>query len=170
MASQDVFSGWLRRRLPAYNYPGAATRAASVATTGQVLGANVAVFAPVLVNEPVRVTRIMFNIQVQDGNYDVGIYTRNGARIVNLTSTACPATGFQFGNITDTPLQRGVYYIGFSTDSASLSIGCPNAPALAAACSLLGARQMAAAFPLPVTATFAAYALTRMPGLEMEIS
>lgn len=121
--------------------------------------ANIARYYPVLVPEPTIVTKIAVRIGTSSGNLDLGIYDEQGVRLVSSGSTAMAATStMQVIDITDTLLTPGVYYLAIAVDNTTASFNNINNSTgpLAGACSMMGIRQEASAFPLPATATFAA--------------
>lgn len=120
--------------------------------------ANRAIFLPFEVEERFPIASIEVNVITQNGNIDVGIYTIGGARLGSIGSTAVGSAGVQSFNITDLVLGPGRYYAAavLSGTTAKLS-GCELNldEGVAGGAALHGMRQMAAALPLPVTATFA---------------
>jgi len=117
--------------------------------------ANAAVFFPFYVSEP-WTARKMFvvNGATASGNLDLGIYDAAGNRLVSSGSTAQSGTSdLQLVDITDTVLQpRTLYYAALAMDGTTgttLRFGATvNGKAM-------GLHQMASAFALPATATFA---------------
>lgn len=127
--------------------------------------ANLALYVPFWIWTPTTVkigwTR---NGATATGNIDIGIYTRDGVRIVSMGSTAQSGTStLQTFNITDTLLMPGPYFMALATNSGSTTLGMSNA-FTAPQQKLLGIYEQASAFPLPATATFATPAtVTRIP-------
>jgi hypothetical protein len=87
-----------------------------------------------------------------NGNIDLGIYDAEWNKVVTLGATAqAGATAIQEGNITDTDLLPGQYWMGFSGSSAtgsiwSLAAGTDENILPQAACY-----TQATAHPLPTT-------------------
>ncbi len=87
------------------------------------------------------------------GNCDVGIYDDQGNRLVSSGATARTASAETICNITDTFLAPGIYYIAMSHDGTSniaMVLGTVQRS------RWWGVVEMAAAYVLPATATFAA--------------
>jgi hypothetical protein len=126
--------------------------------------ANKAVYIPFVCNEAVTVTQL-FNINgnVVSGNIDVGIYTAAGSKVITSGSTTQSGTDVvQVYNIADTALAVGRYYFALALDNtsgrnngmAALNVHRTNA---------MGCLQQTSAFPLPSSATFAAYSEVFVP-------
>lgn len=96
------------------------------------------------------------------GNFDVGIYTSDGTKLVSSGSTARSGTNtVQFADITDTILAPGRYYLGCSSDSVTgqfWRLVCPNVFYADTA----GIKEEAT-FPLPTTATMTTATATTYP-------
>lgn len=73
--------------------------------------ANRAIYIPFVVDTPVTAKQMFWENGGVAGTTDVGIYDRNFARLVSLTATT-NAGSIQIGNITDTLLEDGTYYMG----------------------------------------------------------
>jgi hypothetical protein len=117
--------------------------------------ADRAIFVPFVLHEPMVVQRMaVFNALTATGNVDVGIYTEDGTRLVSAGSTAMSGTvAIQSFSISIT-LAPGRYYMALAFSSASANIkAATTSLGSTYACGIL---QMASAFPLPATATFAA--------------
>ena len=135
---------------------------ASVAAAGQVSTtypvANLAIFMPFRIGIPITVKQLFsYNGLVAAGNIDMGIYDRNGVRLVSAGSTAQAGTSdLQAFNITDTQIGPGLFYIAIAKDDI---VGTLIRITTGASWNwqVLGLAQQASAFPLPATATFAAY-------------
>ncbi len=123
--------------------------------------ANQAFFYPFVINEPFLAQQIgHMNGGTANGNMDVGIYDTQGNRLVSIGSTAQSGTSAeQLFNITDTLLDRGLYYLAIAMD------GTTGTSVRASGPSGVGARStgiwlMSTAFPLPAMATYAALGAT----------
>lgn len=117
--------------------------------------ANMAVFVPFALEVPITAKQMfLLNGATASGNVDVGIYTADGIRLVSIGSTAqAGINDLQAFNITDTILGPGRYYFAVAMDgTAGTILGASASATLARA---MGYQQMATAFPLPATATFA---------------
>lgn len=126
--------------------------------------ANRAIFIPFNVyHHPITIKQIcVFNGATVSGNIDVGVYDLGGAKIVSIGSTAqAGASAYQAFNITDTVLYKGQYYLACAMDNTTGTLyrWGHNVAELRS----FGLQQMASAFPLPATATFAVVASAYMP-------
>lgn len=120
--------------------------------------ANRAHYIPLLLETTVTVAQMAFNVSVQSGNYDVGIYDERGNRLVSKGSTAVPAAGLAAVDITDTTLTPGVYYMAMNVDNTTASIFRWTPPgSLLQMCGMQV--QAVGAVTLPNPATFANPAL-----------
>lgn len=130
--------------------------------------ANRAVFTPFIVGQLFRATVIAVdNGGTVNGNCDVGIYDAAGNRRVSKGSTAqTGASGTQSFDITDTDLEPGRYYIALASSSGTATF-YGWAPAIGL-CSAYGILQMASAFALPATATYAACTAAFIPGVRVQ--
>jgi hypothetical protein len=127
----------------------------SYSNTSTAWTANRAVYWPVVVNRSTTIIDFAIDVATQNGNVDAGIYDWFGTRIVSNGGVACGAAGAQIISVADTTLSPGWYHIAFSSDSGTAVFRGNNiATPAARAC---GAQQQASAYPLPSTATFAAY-------------
>lgn len=118
--------------------------------------ANKAIFYPFHVNRPFLVKKLFcYNGTTAAGNLDVGIYDRFGNRMVSSGSTAQAGTSvLQVFDVTDTWLQPGDYYFALAMDGTTGTI-FRNAMTSTSLSKTAGMLEMASAFPLPATATFA---------------
>lgn len=124
--------------------------------------ANRALFVPILVPRSLTLVKAFVQNVTPSGNFDVGFYDAAGNRLVSSGSTAgSGASAVQVVDTTDTPVNPGRYYLAMSTDNATATFAGfgPVATILGGG----GMLQMAAAFPLPATATFAAMASAIIP-------
>lgn len=82
--------------------------------------ANRAYYLPVVVETPCTVYKMMVFPSVQSGNLDVGIYSEDGTRLVSKGSTAVGTAGaIQVIDITDTPLNPGIYFLAINVDNTT---------------------------------------------------
>lgn len=126
--------------------------------------ANRAIFVPFRTAVPILV-RQLFNCNgaTASGNIDVGIYDRVGTRLVSAGSTAQAGTSvLQVFNVTDTLIGPGQFYFAVALDNTTGTI-TRQAPPNVLQTRALGLVQMASAFPLPATATFATVANVHIP-------
>ena len=91
------------------------------APASQAYAQNRSVFFPFrLAVHRTAVKLFLVNGATINGNIDVGIYTSEFQRIVSAGSTAqSGANAIQEFDITDTDLSPGLYYLGFSGNSAT---------------------------------------------------
>lgn len=137
--------------------------------TGAAWGsANRALYIPFMVEQSFTAAQIAFEVTVQSGNCDVGIYGLDGTRLVSKGSTAVGGVGIQIIDITDTPLAPGVYYLAMNIDNTTANIVQSNTSGMAALWRVCGVQQQAVgAVTLPNPATFAAPAGNNMPFLTL---
>lgn len=123
--------------------------------------ANTAVFSPVIIGVNTTVYQLAWiNGATVAGNADVGIYDRNGFRLVSSGSTAQSGVSApQVVDITDTTLTPGLYYLAMVADDATATYNRAGTSSASPLCRASGMAMQASAFPLPSTATFAAFAL-----------
>lgn len=128
--------------------------------------ANAAIFMPVRFTESTRIVNAgVNNGSAVSGNFDVGVYTTDGVRIVSSGSTAHSGTGaVQIVELADTLVGPGVYYLAVAMDNTT---GQFSRVSLASATfgKVIGLAEMASAFPLPSTATLATSTLNYIPGI-----
>lgn len=127
--------------------------------------ANRAIFVPFRNSEPMLVRQLAhYNGSAVSGNIDVGIYDHRGTRLISAGSTAQSGTSvWQLFDVTDTTIGAGLFYFAVALDNTT---GTSTRHNLATSIGqLLGCMQMASAFPLPATATFAAIAATGVPSV-----
>lgn len=138
----------------------------ATSVTATTWTANRAVYLPIVVNRPVTVTNGLVWIQTTGGNLDMGIYTWNGVQIIaNGGVAAAASTTNQQVDFADTDLPPGWYFLGFSSNS---SVAAFRTHALAVQAGRVCAlQQQASGYPLPGTATFAAYATAVCPQVAL---
>ena len=123
--------------------------------------ANLAIFVPWRVVAPTWARRVWYASGNATGNVDVGIYRDDGSLVVSSGATAQGSTNVvNFINITDTQIPPGDYFLALSCASASAQPYRSNNGGFSRS---QGVCQMAAAHPLPATATFAAAGQDYMP-------
>lgn len=127
----------------------------SGATSATWPAANRALFYPFTLSEPVIAVKLfVLNGATASGNIDAGIYDRTGNRIVSTGSTAQSGTSvIQEFDITDTLFGPGTFYLALVMNNTTGTTFRQTTSSGSFAST--GACQMASAFPLPATATFA---------------
>lgn len=131
--------------------------------------ANRAIYVPVRVPFRVTIAQIIIGAgATASGNFDVGIYTRDGSRLVSSGSTAKGSLTEQVIDITDTDIGPGLYYLAMAADGTGVYsqysfLGASPLPLQKA--RMVGALMEESAFPLPATATFAALTSSTLPSI-----
>ena len=131
--------------------------------------ANLVVYVPFWVPESVTFTKMFWvNGTAVAGNYDVGIYTTDGTRLVSMGSTAAAGISqIQTVNITDTTVARGTYYMAIVSDTSGTTQKILAALPAAGIPQALGLLQQASVtLPLSTNAspaTFAKYTSAFVP-------
>lgn len=135
----------------------------SVSASAVFPSANLAIYIPFTVYETITIVKLsILNGAAVSGNVDVGIYDAGGAKIISTGSTAQSGTSaIQTFDITDTVLSPGLYYLAIAMDNTTGAI--ENVTVTAIDVEALGVFQEASAFPLPSSATPAAFAQTVLP-------
>lgn len=133
-----------------------AATATAVANSNAWPTSNRAFFIPFVVTEPILAQQMgVSNGASVSGNIDVGIYDSQGNKLVTKGSTAQSGTSTeQLFDITDTPLDRGLYYmaVAMNNGTGTLLFAFPSGTY---SYRSLGMWIMDTAFALPTTATFA---------------
>lgn len=117
--------------------------------------ANRALFVPFRVPYPVVVDKLAWGSgATSGGNVDIGIYDEALNRLVSTGAVARGANVGVITDVTDTPLKPGLYWLAMSVSTTN-TMAVFNSFTNVALARLIGMRQMAAAHPLPSTATLA---------------
>lgn len=139
-------------------------------TTGAWPAAKRVIYQPFRVPEVLTVRQLWIdNGGTVSGNVDVGIYTRDGVKLVASGSTAQAGINApQLFDIADTQLGVGVFYLALTLDNAT---GVLTESALpTAVLQMLGIKtETTGSFGLPATATFGDPADAYLPygGVDM---
>ncbi len=135
-------------------------------TSGAWPAANLALFMPFVVTRPVVIENLaVVNGSTASGNIDMGLYAADGTRLVSVGSTAQAGTSAaQVFDITDTLLGVGRYYLALALDNATGTVQRAVA-SNAVIGRFAGMLEQTSAFPLPATASFAAYTRTALPNM-----
>lgn len=143
------------RCLAALTFDAALITAMNATTGGTWPAANRALYIPFMVETTVTAYQMAFQVTVQSGNCDVGIYDQLGNRLVSKGSTAVAAAGLQVIDITDTELNPGVYYMALNIDNTTAAVQ-RGTTCTALQLQVCGMQQQAVgAVTLPNPATFA---------------
>ena len=129
--------------------------------------ANTAIFVPIRVPMPVTVYKLAIGAgSTASGNFDVGIYDASGNRLVSSGATAKGASTEHILDITDTVIGPGLYYLALAasgTNNYVFYTPAGTSPVPLQKARLLGCLEMATAYTLPATATFAAMTSANVP-------
>jgi hypothetical protein len=131
--------------------------------------ASNAIFVPFTLNLPVTVTRLFtLNGATVSGNIDMGVYTQDGARMSSFGATTQQANinGPQFVTPTAFTIGAGRYYFGISIPNTAGTLFRTSVTVVRL--QEMGVCNMAAAHPLPATATFATATATYLPWIGIE--
>ena len=130
------------------------------------VAANRALFIPFSLQVPIVAKKLFVanaTTGIPNDNIDVGIYSADGTRIVSAGSTAQSGTEIaQNFAIADTLIGPGVFYLAMVMSGSTGTIYRASNATLATL-RRAGMLQMASAFPLPTTATFAAIGNAYIP-------
>lgn len=130
--------------------------------------ANEAKYVPFSIEQPVVVRKMVLQFtSVAASNYDIGIYTVDGTRVVSLGSTAVPgSTGVVEADIADTMLTPGSYCYALVISSTSPAVTGVNYSTNDN--KLFANLTQTSALPLPSTATFAVNDATFAPVISLK--
>src|SRR5262245_36344187 len=86
--------------------------------------ANSAVYLPVILESAVLIKSLsLANGTVVSGNFDVGLYSADGKRIMSTGSTAqAGTTNSQTVDTTDTPVGPGLFYLACAIDNTTATV------------------------------------------------
>ncbi len=149
---------------------GSAT-SASLPASATYPSANRALFIPFQTETPIVIpSMICVNGTAVSGNIDMGIYSVDGRRLTSKGSTAQTGTSTLQRLTFTAPLSLGAgfYFMAFACDNTTATLLRRGLTAQAA--RALGMFQMATAFVLPATATFAAVASSFFPAMAIEVT
>lgn len=132
--------------------------------------ANLAIFCPLTLFSETLITNFgVVNGGTVSGNIDVGIYSKDGVRLCSSGSTAQGSTfSWQVLNTADVQLGTGLFYIAMAVDNTT-SVFSRFTMASASFFKVMGFAEMASAFPLPATATFASVSNAYWPGVSLGV-
>jgi hypothetical protein len=124
--------------------------------------ANLGLFIPFTLDAAATAKQMFWENGAVAGTTDIGIYDANGNRLVSLGATTNAGT-LQIGNITDTALTPGLYYMAMvaSTVTTQTYISEVSTVAWCRACGMQ--QQAIGSATLPNPATFAAAANAYIP-------
>jgi hypothetical protein len=139
------------------------TKAGGLASTAWPTG-SLAIFVPFRITKKTQYnTLFLMNGTVVSGNVDMGIYTQDGIKLTSAGSTAQSGTSaIQSFSVTQVELDSGLYYLALAFDNTTSTVFAQS-PTIAPFLQVMGMAQMASAFALPSTVTFASVANTLIP-------
>lgn len=116
---------------------------------------NQAVYIPVVLRQSVTITSFYScNGATASNNFDIGIFSVDGSKIISTGSTAQSGTStIQTVSVTNTDVGPGVFYIGMTMNGTTGTVYQLSAAVYLG--PFLGIYQQTSAFPLPASATFA---------------
>lgn len=128
---------------------------------------NRAIFVPFAIEAAFNAVKMrVLNGATASGNIDVGIYTWDGTRLVSGGGVAQSATSaLQEFDITDKFLAPGRYYMALALSSTVGTVFRKNTTL--SILNAIGLKQMASAYPLPATVTFASFATAYWPMFDI---
>ena len=134
------------------------------ASSGAYPASNRAIFIPFYVSKPtVIINAFAYNGATASGNLDIGIYDIAGTKLVSTGSTAQTGTNaIQTIALTSTEIGPGVFYLAIAMDNTTGTL-FRQTFGVARLDQVTGIAQMASAFTLPATATFASVASDFVP-------
>lgn len=160
---QDEVTIWSYGKNSIGDWLAVADSAAGLIGTAQVWQtANRAVYVPFFVIDSYTVDLLFCWIHTSSGNLDLGIYTEDGEKILSTGSTASPGTGLRTFDVTNTTLDKGVYYMAMSVDNITFASRRGTIDS-AVVIRTSGCVEQLSAFPLPQTAAFVIYTGTFVP-------
>jgi hypothetical protein len=121
--------------------------------------ANKVLYIPIRIPSPVLIQQLyIINGAAVSGNVDMGVYSRDGTKLISSGSTAQAGVSVkQQFNVTDTLIGRGVYYLAVTLDNIVGTL-TRAAPAIATLQSMGLLKETPGGFGLPANATFGTYA------------
>lgn len=132
--------------------------------------ANRAIFVPFVLMSPITVAAMwVLNGGTASGNLDIGVYDQSGTKLVSTGSTAqSGTTAIQVVSVTATRLAPGRFYLALAMDGTTGTV--LKLSLTAGYTKHFGIAEMASAFALPGTATFAsATTMTNLPAFGLSL-
>lgn len=133
--------------------------------------ANLAIFIPFYTRSRILVTNFFWmNGATVSGNSDMGLYTQDGIQIAHIGSTVQAGTSAMqvVAAAANLYLGQGLYYLALAADNVTATYGV-GATGLLEMTRTLGMASMAAAFPLPATATLATITADYIPSCGISL-
>lgn len=135
------------------------------------IAANRAIFIPFYLSEAKTIDKIHVpNGSAVSGNLDAGIYDSAGNKVVAKGSTAQAGTNTgQVVDLSNTALSaKTLYYAGLVLDNATGTVF--RISAAPSVLGVIGVKQVASAFALPASVTYAAPASAFVPVVTLEFT
>lgn len=124
--------------------------------------ANRALFIPFVISRPWRATQAVVGCgTTAGGNFDVGIYDYAGNLLTSSGGIARAASSEVVAAFADVDLGEGLYYMAMAVSTTNTMMA--SAPAQAGLLKCCGVKEMASAYTLPSTATFATVSSAYLP-------
>lgn len=136
----------------------------AVPASGAWPSSNLAIYIPFQLKTSIQVYKLFtVNGATAANNFDIGIYSSDGAKIVSTGSTAESGTSaLQVVSITTTTIGPGNFYLAMAVNGTSGTYLRNNSTTVNKL-QMSGIYQQASAFALPATATFATPTQTYIP-------
>ena len=131
--------------------------------------ANEAYFVPFSIERPI-VTRRLFSMNGSgvSGNIDMGIYSRDGSRLISMGSVVHSGTSVpQLFDIGDKYFSPNQYYMAIAMDNNVGALRRMNVPL--ARSYLAGVLRATGSFPLPEKVIFTNVAISFIPVIGIEL-
>ena len=130
--------------------------------------ANRAIAYPFVLCAPITFTTLFAMLgATNSGNFDVGIYAADGTKIISAGATAMNAGASvpQLITVTSTTIGPGLYYCAMAVDNTTATLQNFQIGTVLTNVGLIGCgcAQMASAYVLPATFTFAQIAANYLP-------
>jgi hypothetical protein len=133
----------------------------------QAWTANVAIYVPFRITNWMTIAKATWeNGATVAGNVSVGIYNAEQGQIVEARALMAGASAQQVITLTAT-LAPGLYYLGFSSDSSTATLGTYTAASVAGIFRAMGVFEQVTAYPLPAPAVFATMTRLFIPSVAI---
>ncbi len=130
---------------------------------------NLILYVPVRIPEDTTVKRLFWaNGNAVSGNVECGLYQGTTRLFTSGTQTQTTTNVLQFTNITDQPIDAGLYYMALQLASTSGRI-VRASPGTAFLTSQGVMSEAAGGFGLPATATFVKYTAGFLPAFGLDL-
>jgi hypothetical protein len=128
--------------------------------------ANLALFVPFTLLEPITVKAFMWYNYAPSGNVDAGVYDKDGNLLGSIGGIAGSGNNqIQSSAVTNFSCGPGLFYMTLVWDNTTVTMF--QATSFTGGATALGLYQMASAYPLPAVATFATCVTERVPVMAL---